>query len=212
MAADDLLELLRTRLPLLFARAIARLEQSASRGDENARTRLSELDAGPAAALVRLEGAGGGELRLASTGRTLTVGAGPGAPAFGHAIALSVAAARTGLGSLGEGDREAEQFARAWAAVVSATARELFATTSYGFDLEILRIPGLGDLRTRIQLGRAELPAQPEFKLSLDYDELEDAREQGLGPHQLFFAGKVRIDGDVAKAMMLGMTLAQLRS
>jgi hypothetical protein len=43
------------------------------------------------------------------------------------------------------------------------------------------------------------------------YDELEDARELGIGPHQLFLSGKIRIDGDAAKAMMLGMTLAQLR-
>ena len=50
-----------------------------------------------------------------------------------------------------------------------------------------------------------------EFSLTVDADELEDAREQGLGAHQLFLAGKIRIDGDAAKAMQLAMVLAQLR-
>ena len=83
--------------------------------------------------------------------------------------------------------------------------------TSYAFDLQILGAPQVGDACVRVSLGRGDHPPAPEFSLALDYAALEEARELGIGPHQLFLSGKIRIDGDAAKAMMLAMTLAQLR-
>jgi hypothetical protein len=212
---DDVIELLKAQLPQLFARAVAELERRAAAGDVRAAERLTDLDA-PAAALVRVHGAaaGQGELRLHSERRVLVVASGPSASEaapFGHALALPAAAARYGLGLLAQAGGELEQLVSAWAVLVSPAARDALAGLSYGFEVVIARVPVIGDLRAAVSLGRPRLPAQSEFTLSIDYDELEDAREQQLAPQQLFLAGKVRIDGDAAMAMMLGMTLAQLR-
>jgi hypothetical protein len=211
--ADDTLELLRTRLPLLFAQAIAALQQRAGQGDASASERIEQLGHAEAAALVRLRGTstGDADLHLSSDGAGLRVEGALRGIGFGHALALPSAAARHGVLLLAQSGAELEALARAWAGLVSPAARELFAPAAYGFELVITRVPALGDLRAAISLGRPTLPSKPEFTLTIDYDELEDAREQNLGPHQLFMAGKVKIDGDVAKAMMLGMTLAQLR-
>lgn len=209
--ADDTLELLRSRLPALFAQGLADLQRRAAEGDGSAHERLAALAHGKAAALLRLVGPGGGELHLASDGQALGIEAAKVAEAFGHALSLPAAAARHGLGMLGQGALEVQELVRAWAGLVSADARDLFAAATYAFELVITRVPVLGDLRMVVSLGNPSLPSTPEFVLSVDYDELEDAREQNQGPHQLFMAGKVQIDGDVAKAMMLGMTLAQLK-
>jgi SCP-2 sterol transfer family len=209
--AGHVLQLLEAKLPALFAQAVSELERRAGGGDESARRRLVELDA-PAHALIRLSGEGQGDLHLESERRRLAIGAGSTAPgAFGHALALPSAAARHGLGQLGEGNPDVVRLVSAWATLVSPGARTVLAGMSYAFDVEVLRVPVIGDLRATISLGCASLPASVDFRVTIDYDELEDAREQQLGPQQLFLAGKVRIDGDVAKAMMLGMTLAQLR-
>jgi hypothetical protein len=209
--ADHALQWLEAKLPELFAQAVLDLERRASAGDANARQRLVDLDA-TSYALIRLSGEGQGDLHLESGRRALAIAAGPIMPgSFGHALALPSAAARHGLAQLGEDRPELARVVSAWATLVSRDARSVLAGMTYAFDLEVLRVPVIGDLRATISLGSPDLPASVDFRLTVDYDELEDAREQQLGPQQLFLAGKVRIDGDVAKAMMLGMTLAQLR-
>jgi hypothetical protein len=210
--AEDTLALLKSKLPVLFAAATGALQQRAAAGDADARRRLSALDA-PAAALVVLRGTGqGAELHLTSARGALEIAGAPaGSGVFGHALALPEAAARYGLTQLAQGGPEIAQLVRAWAALISADARDLFAAVGYAFELEVRRVPVLGDVRATISLGRPQLPDRAEFTLGIDYDDLEDAREAQVEPQQLFLAGKVGIDGDVAKAMMLGMTLAQLR-
>jgi putative sterol carrier protein len=160
--------------------------------------------------LLRLEGEGGGELWLSAGGRGLQLEARPATVGYGYALAVSVAAARHGLWLSERGGADVEEAARALVTLASHEARELFSKVSFCFELEVTQAPVVGVVNAKVSLGRTALPATPEFKLVVAYDELEDAREQGLSPHQLFLAGKIRIDGDVAKAMLLGMTLAQL--
>jgi SCP-2 sterol transfer family protein len=199
------------RLPALFAAELARLEQRAQAGDAALRARLEQMAVTPVVALVRFEGEGGGELGLHASRSELRVA--PQAPqaGFGYALALPVAAAAYGITLLERGGAEVAEAARGLAMLASATARALFSSASFAFELNVTDTPVLGGLRARIALGRCTLPAAPEFTLTVEYDELEDAHEAGIPPHQLFLAGKIKIDGDVAKAMLLGMTLAQLK-
>jgi hypothetical protein len=210
--ADDTLERLRARLPELFAAAVARLEQRAARGDVALAQRLSAAGGAQVPSLLRLAGEGGGELWFSAGRAGLARRDAPaGAGEFGHALELPVAAARYAL-MLAERDAsQVEEVVGALAAIASETAREALARVSFSFAIEVPNVPVIGTLRARAGFGRPVLAARPEFSLKVDADELEDAREQGLGPHQLFLAGKIEIEGDAAKAMQLAMVLAQLR-
>jgi hypothetical protein len=209
--ADDLLDLYRRHLPDLYATALAQLEQRACEGDPALRARLEHMATLPVVSLVRLEGEGGGELWILAARDELRLS--PQAPpaGFGYALAISVGVARHGLLLLARGGVDVSEAARALTFLASSAARELFSGVTFGFELEVTNTPELGTLRAKLSLGRPVLAARPDFKLTVDFDELEDARDQGLTAHQLFLAGKIKIEGDVAKAMLLGMTLAQLR-
>jgi hypothetical protein len=210
MPETDVLELYARKLPELFASALARLEQRASEGHAPTAALLARLVPEPVSVRVDFEGQGGGELCLLAGRQGVALAPALPASGFGHALRISARAAAYGLTSLDRGELDLEEIARGIATLGSGVARDLFTRTPFGFEIEVKDVPVLGTVRARISLGKAALPAAPEFSLSVDYDELADAREEQIGPHQLFLAGKVRIDGDVAKAMLLGMSLAQL--
>ena len=207
--ADDMRATLERRLPVLFASALVNLEQKAN-GDAGAATALAAFDV-PAQALLRWNGDVRGEisLRIARSGLTVNTEPAPDAT-FGHALSLTLAGADHLLGLIAREAAVVEPFVRQFAALCSAEARELLAVHWFAFELDVGRVPAFGDLRANVTLGRAVLRDKPDFSLRIDYDELADASEQQIPLGALFRAGKVRIDGDVAKAMLLGMTLAQL--
>lgn len=212
--ADDILGRLRARLPELFRTAVARIEQRAAGGDANAAQRLADAAPTPVPSLLRIAGEGGGELWFAAGRGGLEVCTQPPANAastFGHALELPVAAARYALTLADRNPSDVEEVVSALALIASSAARTTLDSSSFGFELEVLRVPVVGTMRVRIGFGRPVLSARPEFSLSIESDELEDAREQGIGPQQLFLAGKIRVDGDVARAMQLAMVLAQLK-
>ncbi|MFI5307703.1 MAG: SCP2 sterol-binding domain-containing protein [Polyangiales bacterium] len=208
MADPSLAEVFR-RAQVLLEAALRRLEQRATGGDEAVARRLALLEPEPVASLLRLTGEGGGELRLVASREALRLQAQAAAPGFGYALELSLHAARY---ALDEAERDAavmDLIALGLTALGSRAARELFTQTRFAFELELTGVPDLGTLVLKCGLGRTAIE-RPEFKLSLGHDDLLDARDEGLAPHQLFMAGKMRIDGDVAKSMVLAMTLAQL--
>lgn len=207
---QDVLASLATRLPELFAAAVAALEQRAAQGDTDASSKLGALSDEPVGARLHVLETPAGQLAASVERRRLRITEPGELPAFGHAVALSERVWTHGLSLFEQKPTALEDLARVLCLMGSRTARELFGEVTYAFDLTVERVPVVGQVRARVMLGRPALSPKSEFALTVDYDELEDAREQGLGPHQLFLAGKVRIDGDVAKAMMLGMTLAQL--
>jgi hypothetical protein len=208
MADPSLAEVFR-RAQVLLEAALRRLEQRAAEGDEAVGRRLALLEPEPVASLLRLSGDGGGELRMLASREALRVQPQASAPQFGYALELPVNAARY---ALDEAERDAgaiDLIALGLTALGSRAARELFTQTRFAFELEITGVPDVGTLGLKCALGRSAIE-RPEFKLTLSHDDLLDARDEGLAPHQLFLAGKMRIDGDVAKAMVLAMTLAQL--
>jgi SCP-2 sterol transfer family len=205
---DDLRSILERRLPAMFASALAGLEQKAN-ADAGAAAALAAFEQ-PSHALLRWTGDVRGELllRVARTG--VTSGESSPQASFGHALSLTLAGANHLLSLVEREASVVEPFVRHFAVLCSAEARELLATNWFAFDLDVGRVPAFGDLRASVALGRPVLRDKPEFSLRIDYDELADASEQQIPLGALFMAGKVRIDGDVAKAMLLGMTLAQL--
>ena len=111
---------------------------------------------------------------------------------------------------LERGEIEASRLSRALLVMGSERARTLLSSGGCAFDVSALNVPVLGTTTFRLAFGKTRLPEQPDFHVSVEYDELEDAREQGTPPHQIFLAGKMRVDGDAAQAMRLAMLLAQL--
>jgi hypothetical protein len=210
MVQEDVIKVYRRRLPDLFAHALAGLERRAAAGDRGAKARLSDLVAEPVPVRVVFEGPGGGELLLSAGRSGLELAdALPGA-GFGHAFSIPSVAAHHGLTMLDRSELSLGEIAQGVALLGSRTAHGLFSATNFAYEFEVSAVPVLGAVCSRISLGRAVLPTKPEFKLTVHYDELADAREERVPPQQLFFAGKIKIDGDVAKAMQLGMALAQL--
>lgn len=210
MPEEDAIKLYRRRLPDLFAHALAGLERRASAGDRSAQARLADLTAEPIPLRVRFEGQGGGELLLRAGRSGLELADSLPDTGFGHAFSIPSTAARYGLTMLDRSELSLGEIAQGVALCGSRTAHELFTATKFAYEFEVSGVPVLGAVCSRISLGRAAWPDKIEFKLTVHYDELADAREERIPPAQLFFAGKIKIDGDVAKAMQLGMTLAQL--
>jgi hypothetical protein len=211
--ADDIVERLRARLPELIKSAIARLEQRAASGDAIAAARLADAGSTLVPSLLKVAGESGGELWFLAARSGLTPCEQPPANAasgFGHALELPVAAVRQALVVADRSTADVDEVVSALALIASANARAILGASSFCFDLDVLRVPVIGTMRVRIGFGRPLLAGKPEFALRVESDELEDAREEGIGPHQLFLAGKVKIDGDVARAMQLAMVLAQL--
>lgn len=191
----DPLEFCRARLPQLFAQTHDALQPRVS--------------AQPVGTRVRFSGDDGGEIHWLVVGRELRIVDATELPAFGHALELPARAAAYGIDRFERGNFEPEQVGGMLTLLATDAAREAFSSTTYGFELRIVDVPVLGDVRLCVSLGTFELDVPPEFTLEAQFDDLADAREQGLRPHQLFMAGKLEMDGDVAKAMMLGMALAE---
>jgi hypothetical protein len=129
---------------------------------------------------------------------------------FGYAVEVSRTAAMIGIGMIERGEVDTGEVARALLVLGSERACSLFTASRSAFDVTVEHVPVLGTTKTRLAFGTTEMPPKPEFSVVVEYDELEDAREQGVPPHQLFLAGKMRVDGDASAAMRLAMTLSQL--
>jgi hypothetical protein len=71
-------------------------------------------------------------------------------------------------------------------------------------------VEGLGVVSARVNIGRPALEVAPELTLRLAAADLAHTFEQDAPPQRLFLEGKVDIDGDMAKAMLLGMLLAEI--
>jgi hypothetical protein len=192
----DPLEFCRVRLPSLFAQTHDALQPQGS--------------AEPVGTRVRFSGEGGGELHWTVTGRELCIVAASELPAFGYALELPARAAAYAIDRFERGSFQPEQVGGMLTMLATQAAREAFSSTTYAFELRIADVPVLGEVCLRVSLGTLELDAPAELTLEAHFDDLADAREQGLRPHQFFMAGKLKMDGDVAKAMMLGMALAEI--
>lgn len=198
-------------LPALFEEARRALESAAQGGDGVAAARLSALTTDKVQTLVRLSGTPNEELWLLTDRSGMQVQrTPPPSSGFGYAVQVSRASAALAIEMLQRQELEPDRIARALLVMGSQQARTLFSAARFAFDVTVLRVPVLGTSTVRLAFGRTDIPARPDFSVQVEYDELEDARERGTPPHQIFLAGKMKVDGDAATAMRLAMTLAQL--
>ncbi len=198
-------------LPALCEEARRALEAAAQQGDAMAAARLAALTEDKVQTLVRFAGEKVDELWLLTDRSGLVVQHTPPAPnGFGYALQLPRGAAVYAIEMLERQELEPDRIARAMLVMGSQKARTLFSAARFAFDVTVLNVPVLGTSAVRLAFGRTDIPARPDFSVQVEFDELEDAREKGTPPHQLFLAGKMKVDGDAAAAMRLAMTLAQL--
>ena len=210
MTADPV-QLCESRLPALFEAARQALEAGAASGDTVAKARLSALTTEKVQTRLRFGGSPAEELWLLTDRSGLIVQRTAQAPAgFGYAVEVPRSAAVLAFELLERRELEPQPIARALLVMGSQKARSLFSAARFAFDVTVMRVPVLGTTTVRLALGRTDLPSRPDFSVQVEYDELEDARERGTPPHQVFLAGKMKVDGDAATAMRLAMTLAQL--
>lgn len=199
------------RLPDLFRELAADAERRASAGDKRVAARLADVNAAEATLRVELVGEGGGEVFVtADRGELRVTRERPAAPAVRYALAVSVQAARLGLVFFSRAAVDDMRAHDALPGFASARADKLFSAYKFAFELVLSAVPEVGDVTLRIGLGR-ELADKPEFTVRAAYPELSAARGRQTGMQELLATRKISVTGDMAKAMMLGMTLAQLR-
>jgi putative sterol carrier protein len=152
---------------------------------------------------VELSGEGGGAWTLALSGGTLTV-----TPAASDSANITL-----------------RQSVEDWRVVtLGAQGAQVPSLTSLGASIDkLLTSPVLGQLLTGVSgtlrfviagfQGRdfaTEISfqgaAEPHATITVDADTLDQIRSGALAPAQAFFANKIRISGDAAFAMQVGMT------
>ena len=208
----DPVQFCEARLPSLFEVARLELEAAAQRGDSVASARLSALTADKVRTRVRFAGGDNDELWLLTDRSGLAVQrTAPVQVGFGYAVEIARGAAVFAIDMLERQELEPERIARGLLVMGSERARALFSAARVAFDVTILNVPVAGEITLRLGLGRTDLPARPDFSVEVEYDELEDARERGTPPHQIFLQGKMRVDGDASRHA-LAMTWPSSRS
>ena len=197
----------------VLQRALARIEKRVRSGERQVARTLAAVSEEPTFARLLLTGEGGGELWFVadrSGMRALAAEDPRPADGFGYAVEVPLAVAAHLLEQLAKGAIEDEAVLLSLAALASDRAHELFGATMFALRMEVRGVEGLGVVSARINIGRPALDAAPELTLRLAASDLADTFEQDAPPQRLFLEGKVDIDGDVAKAMLLGMLLAEI--
>ena len=207
----DPVAFLRQELAPLVAEGLAQLWVAAWEAGPPATAR-SRFDAVREALSVTLRGAGAADTRVYLVLRDGAVLAADAAPAdcqVRYACALPAPALGVWLEKYGA-QLEPARLADGLQRLVHARVLGMFAANPVSFEVRVAAVPELGTLEAAFALGRAEVPAACDFRLSTSYSDLEQARAQGQGPQQMLTSGKLRLEGDVARAMGLGMMLMQL--
>jgi hypothetical protein len=208
---EDALARCSRRLPPLFAEAIERLRARARSGAREAVALLRDREGGTVACRLRLEGEGEGEGYLVVRAGALAIErAAPGVPVR-YALRMSSSAVRRGFDWLDAGELDGTRLGEALLALASREAEKLFLRYPCSFAAVVADVPGLGEFAFSASLGGDALPDTPQFSVHVAWAELVEARARGEGVQELILSGRARLSGDSARAMMLAMTLAQLR-
>lgn len=206
-------ELFAQKLPDAINAALAEMKSLAAQGDEKSKQRCAELaTVPPGATRVLLEGKGGADLYLVSEDGQFRAyeKLAAGVPVL-LTVAVSADAVELGFEEL---ERELEQalaFVRRRVVRLSPKkARALIdrvAAEQLRFHLVIKDTPDFDEVRVKIATGSPDAPAQPGFTVTVEYDTIEQLRAGKLKSQAAF--SKLRLTGDAARAMQLGMELMQ---
>jgi len=206
-------ELLTKTLPELVNAAVAEMKTQGEQGNAEAKQNHADLASAPGAARFVLEGKGGTDVYLVSEGAQLRAESkAPNVPVL-FAVAVPADAVEIGLEEL---ESEVEQGMRLLRKRLvrlspkkTRAALDRLASEQLRFHLVIKDTPDFDEVRVKIATGSAEPPAQPTFTVTVDYATFEQLRTGKLKPQALL--SKLKLSGDSARAMQLGMELMQRR-
>lgn len=199
------------RFPELFAELKANAQRRAAGGDKRVQARLADVIAASVTLRLSFTGEQGGNVFVVMDRGELRVRRdNPLLPPVRYVLQVPVAMAQLCIGFFSRELLEDAQQHDALPGVASARADKVFSVHKFAFDVNLAAVPEVGEVRMRLALGR-ELPTAPEFSVHAAYPELAAARARGAGMPELVAAGKVSVSGDLSRAMLLGMTLVQLR-
>lgn len=206
-------ELLSTKLPQIANAAFTELKGLGDQGDADAKQRYADLATNPGAAHIVLEGKGGSDLYLSIDGSQLK--ADTKAPSVPVLFAIAAPAEAFEL-LLEEVDDKLEPgLARLQKRLLRLNPKKArafldkLAGEKFKFHLVIKDTPDFDEVRIKIATGSAEPPAQPGFTVTLDYELIEQLRDRKIKPQAIL--SKLKMSGDSARAMQLGMELMQRR-
>jgi len=207
---------LQDELPGIFRRGIEVLRQRADEGDPLAADRIDDVLDADGVAEVRLQGGSGDPQNVYLDARQGALTAStepPGANRPRHAaLALDADLADYWLEEVQRDAERLDDDMRAMGAAMVASRRAQTATERepLRFHVHVKGVPDLGDRTIAVVLGVDEPPPErPAFAVTLDWSVIEDLRDEEITPQQLFTGGKLRFSGDYARALSLGMQLAQ---
>lgn len=206
-------ELLKEKLPEIVNAAVAEMKQQGEQGDADAKQKHADLASAPGAAHVVFEGKGGLDLYLVSEGATLRVDSKPPSVPVLFAVAVAAEAVEVGLEELEDELTQGLAILRRRLVRLSPKKTRALIDRLAGeklrFHLIIKDTPDFDEVRVKVATGSAEPPAQPTFTVTLDYDTFEQLKNGKLKPQAVL--SKLKLSGDSARAMQLGMELMQRR-
>ena len=206
--STDPLQFLNETAPTLFAKGIEALEAKAAEGNERATATLASIRSVTGAAYVVVDNAGAVYLSHQDGVVTASESAADGVP-IKFAVGFPADAAEMVLGEAAEeGAMDDPRVAIGVAQIPNPDLDEMLAGRTLTCHVIIEDVPDLGNVTVRVGLNVDEPPADPGFKATLKFDDLEDLRDGEINPQQLFMGGKLRMEGDYSVALQLAMGLA----
>jgi hypothetical protein len=191
----------------LFERGVRVLEARAEAGDGAASAALADIRRVRAATRLDFEPTETLWL-VADAGVVHAVTEAPTEVPVRTAVALPREAASTWIAQIVlANDIESDAAAVRAAQSVSRRLDDALGADSLSFHLLLEDAADFGTVPVRVGLGRAEAPSDPDFTITVRWDDLVEMRTSGATLQQLFLAGKVKLGGDYARAMQLAMQL-----
>ena len=205
----DPIAFLKTTFPDLFAKGVQKLESKASAGDARAQAHLADVKGANGAVVLHVEGEGEVYLKV-EDGTMSVLDAAPAPDSVNLAVAAPGDALRMLLGEAEDaGELEEEKAAMRAVGTASKRLQDALGQDSLEFHVIATDVPELDEVIVRVGLNAPKPPEEPKFTATINYDDLEAARDGELNVQQLFMGGKLRMAGDYSRALQLGMQLMQ---
>lgn len=206
--------LLTKHIPEAYNGALAELKTLADQGDAEAAARYAEQLATPGAVRVVLDGGGGLDVYMVFENGTLRVErSAPKVPVL-FAVGLPTEALDLTLEELE--DEVKEGLAKLRRRLVRLSPKKTrpvidrVASEQLRFHLVVTDTPDFDEVRVKLATGASEPPEKPAFTITIAYETFEQLRARKLKPQALL--SKLKLSGDSARAMQLGMELLQRKT
>ncbi len=208
----DAITAVRETIPAPFKKGVDLLDARAADGSEKAKAILEDIRAFSGAAFIQIDGEGQAYLNISSGAVSVGDAAAEGLP-----VKVAVGISPEGFPLLmeeieEEGVLDDDAAAVGAARLVSKRMDELVEGREMEFHVTILDVPDVGEVTARVGFNVSEPPAEPKFKATMKFDDLEDLREGDIDVKKLFMGGKLRMEGDYSVAIQLLMKAVETAS